>query len=138
VIVLDASTLTDVLLGQTYALEALAEHTAAHPHEPLHVPELIEPETLSALRALVLRGELDAARADEAALSMGAVRCIRYPHAPFRERVWDLRHNLTPYDALYLALTEALGSAILLTGDTALASEAERTLGSSRVRHVAS
>ena len=135
-IVLDASTLTDVLLGQTYALDALAEQTAGHEQEPLHAPELIEPEALSALRALVMRGELDAARADEAVLSMGDVRFIRYPHAPFRERVWELRHNLTAYDALYLALAEALGSAVLLTGDAGLAFEAERTIGPGRVRYV--
>lgn len=135
-IVVDASTLTDILLGQTDALDALDEHTAGHEQEPLHAPELIEPETLSALRTLVMRGELDAARADEAVLTMGAVRFVRYPHAPFRERVWELRHNLTPYDALYLALAEALGSAILLTGDAGLASEAERTLGPSQVRRV--
>jgi predicted nucleic acid-binding protein len=136
VIVLDASTLTDVLLGQPYALDALAEQAAGHEQEPLHAPELIEPETLSALRALVMRGELDTARADEAVLSMGAARFIRYPHAPFRERVWELRHKLTPYDAMYLALTEALGSAVLLTGDAGLASEAARTVGPSRVCRV--
>jgi predicted nucleic acid-binding protein len=136
VIVLDASTLTDVLLGQTFALDVLAEQAVGHEQEPLHAPELIEPETLSALRALVMRGELAAARADEAVLGMGAVRFIRYPHAPFRDRVWELRHNLTPYDALYLALAEALGSATLLTGDAGLAAEAARTIGPSRVRYV--
>lgn len=135
-IVLDASTLTDVLLGQTYALDVLAEHAAGHEQEPLHAPELIEPETLSALRALVMRGDLAAARADEAVLGMGAVRFIHYPHAPFRDRVWELRHNLTPYDAMYLALAEALGSATLLTGDAGLASAAARTIGPSRVRYV--
>ncbi len=135
-IVIDASTLTDVLLGQPYALDALAEQAVGHEQEPLYAPELIEPETLSALRALVMRGELDAARAEEAVLGMGAVRFIRYPHAPFRERVWELRHNLTPCDAMYLALAEALGSAILLTGDAGLASEATRTIGPSRVRYV--
>jgi predicted nucleic acid-binding protein len=55
VIVLDASTLTDVLLGQTYALDVLAEQTSGHEQEPLHAPELIEPEALSALRALVIQ-----------------------------------------------------------------------------------
>ena len=83
-----------------------------------------------------MQRQLDAARADEAVLSMGAVRFIRYPHAPFRQRVWELRHNLTPYDAMYLALTEALGAAVLLTGDAGLAAEAARTIGPSRVRHV--
>ena len=114
----------------------LAEQAAGHDQEPLHAPELIEPETLSALRGLVMGGQLDAARADEAVLSMGAVRFIRYPHGPFRERVRELRHNLTPYDAMYVALAEALGAAILLTGDAGLAAEAARAMGPSRVRYV--
>jgi predicted nucleic acid-binding protein len=136
VIVVDASTLTDVLLGRTAALDALGELTVGREHAPLHAPELIEPETLSALRSLVMRGELDASRADEAVLAMSSLRCVRYPHTPFRRRVWELRHNLTTYDALYLALTEALGSAVLITGDAGLAAQAERLLGSGGVRYV--
>ncbi len=135
-IVVDASTLTDVLLGRTAALDALGELTVGHEHAPLHAPELIEPETLSALRSLVMRGELDASRADEAVLAMSSLRCVRYPHTPFRRRVWELRHNLTPYDALYLALTEALGGAVLITGDAGLAAQAERLLGSGGVWYV--
>ncbi len=135
-IVLDASTLIDVLLGQPYALDVLAEQAVGHEHEPVRAPELIEPETLSALRKLVMRGQLDGARADEAVLALGAIRCIRYPHAPFRKRVWELRHHLTPYDALYLALAEALGDAMLLTGDAGLAAQAAQTIGPDRVRHV--
>jgi predicted nucleic acid-binding protein len=136
VIVLDASTLIDVLLGQPYALDVLAEQAVGHEQEPLRAPELIEPETLSGLRKLVMRGQLAGARADEAVLGLRAIRCIRYPHAPFRDRVWELRHNLTPYDALYLALAEALEEATLLTGDSRLATQAAQTIGPDRVRHV--
>ena len=65
--VLDASVLTDFLLGRTQELDALDHELAGHEHEPLHAPELIEPETLNALRRLVLSGKLTDQRASEAA-----------------------------------------------------------------------
>lgn len=64
------------------------------------------------------------------------MRLIRHRHAPLRERVWDLRHNLTAYDAQYLVLSEALPDAVLLTADAALAKRAQISLGGDRVRHV--
>lgn len=48
------------------------------------------------------------------------LRVRRYPHTPFLRRTWALRNNLTSYDALYVALAEALG-ATLLTCDAKLA-----------------
>ncbi len=104
--------------------------------EMLHGPELIEPETLSALRRLVLAGELVEHRASDAVADLADVRLVRYPHAPLRERVWELRQNLTPYDAIYLALAEALGDATLLTADRGLAAHALSQLGADRVIHV--
>lgn len=44
----------------------------------------------------------------------------RYPHVPFLGRVWELRENVAPYDAVYVALAEALG-ATLVTPDASLA-----------------
>ncbi len=44
---------------------------------------------------------------------------VRYPHLPFAERIWELRRNLTPYDAAYVALAEAL-DCLLLTADRRL------------------
>ena len=134
--VVDASVLTDFLLGRAQTLEALQHELAGHEHEPLHAPELIEPETLNALRRLVLAGNLTDQRATEAASDLESTRLIRYPHAPLRERVWELRHNLTAYDATYLSLAEALGDCVLLTGDGGLASRALQSLGEDRVRHV--
>jgi predicted nucleic acid-binding protein len=49
-IVVDASTLTDFLLGRPPAVEAVLAELAGHEHQPLHAPDLIEPETLNALR----------------------------------------------------------------------------------------
>jgi predicted nucleic acid-binding protein len=135
-IVVDASVLTDFLLGRVQALDALQDELAGHEHEPLHAPELIEPETLNALRRLVLAGSLTDQRASEAAFDLEHTRMIRYPHAPLRERVWELRHNLTAYDATYLAVAEALDDCALLTGDAGLASRARESLGDDRVRHV--
>jgi predicted nucleic acid-binding protein len=64
------------------------------------------------------------------------MRLIRYPHAPLRARVWELRHKLTAYDATYLSLAEALGDCVLLTGDAGLASHARQTIGDVHVRHI--
>lgn len=134
-IVVDASVLTDFLLGRPPALAAIEDELAGHEEEPLHVPELVEPETLNALRRLVRSGALTAQRADEAATDLAAARLSRYPHAPLRDRVWSLRHNLTAYDASYLVLAEAL-EARLLTGDRGLAEKSRSVLGSDSVRLV--
>jgi predicted nucleic acid-binding protein len=133
--VVDASALTDFLLGRAGALDALTG-MAGQEVGPLHCPELVEPETLNALRRLVLTGHLDIRRADEAVADLADVRLIRYPHAPLRWRVWELRDNLTAYDATYLALAEALDDSVLLTADNGLATHARGILGSDRVRQV--
>ena len=135
-IVVDASVLTDFLLGRPPTLEALQAELAGNEHEPLHAPELIEPETLNALRRLAAAGSVTDRRASEAAADLAATRLLRYPHAPLRERVWELRHNLTAYDATYLALAEAADDPVLLTADRGLAAHARGSLGDGRVRHV--
>jgi predicted nucleic acid-binding protein len=55
-------------------------------------------------------------------------------NAPLRERVWQLRHDMTAYDATYLALALGLDDPLLLTGDSGLASRAGVALGTDRVR----
>jgi predicted nucleic acid-binding protein len=135
-IVVDASCLTDFLLGRSQALDALEAALAGHEQEPLHAPELIEPETLNALRRLARGGSISDERASEAAADLASARLIRYPHAPLRERVWALRHDLTAYDATYLALAEALDEPVLITADGGLAARARVSLGDARVRHV--
>lgn len=135
-IVVDASVLTDFLLGRRQALDAIERELAGQEHEPLHAPELIEPETLNALRRLAIAGTVTDRRASEAVADLADTRLIRYPHAPLRERVWDLRDTLTGYDATYLALAEALDDPVLLTGDSGLAARARKSLGDDRVRAV--
>ena len=135
-IVVDASALTDFLLGRPPALAAVEGALEDREQEPLHAPALIEPETLNALRRLVLVGELDEQRATDAVADLADVRLVRYPQAPLRARVWGLRHNLTAYDATYLALAEALDEPVLLTADGGLAAAARESLGAARVRQL--
>jgi predicted nucleic acid-binding protein len=132
-IVVDASVLTDFLLGRPQTLDALELALAGHEHEPMHAPDLIEPETLNALRRLALSGTVTDRRASEAASDLARVRLIRYPHAPLRERMWELRENLSAYDATYVALAEALDDPILVTSDRGLAARAQASLGDDRV-----
>lgn len=47
----------------------------------------------------------------------------RYPHLPFAKRAWHLRHNITPYDAAYVALAEIL-ECVLVTADQRLSTAA--------------
>jgi predicted nucleic acid-binding protein len=135
-IVVDASLLTDFLLGRPQARDALHDELAGREHEPLHAPELIELETLNALRRLALGGAISDRRASEAAADLANTRLVRYPHAPLRPRVWQLRHNLTAHDAAYLALAEALDDPVLMTGDAGLAASTRQSLGDARVRLV--
>ena len=85
----------------------------------LHVPHLIDVEVLSALRGLVLGGKLSDDRAADARRDFHALRLIRYPIAGIADRVWNLRHAMTAYDACYIALAEAL-SCPLVTCDSRL------------------
>ena len=135
-IVIDASVLTDFLLGRTEAVDAIEREMAGRAHEPLHAPEVVEPETLNALRHLVRAGAVTDLRASEAVADLAITRLVRYPHDPFRARIWELRHNLTAYDAAYLALAESLDEAVLMTADRGLATSARAVLGDERVRHV--
>ena len=135
-IVVDASLVCDFLLGRPQALELLDAALVGREQEPLHAPDLVEPETLNALRRLAAAGHVTVERATAAAADLGRVRMVRYPHAPLRDRVWELRDNLTAYDATYLALAEGLDASALLTGDAGLATAAAKSLGPDRVRRL--
>ena len=135
-IVVDASVLTDFLLGRAETMDALEVEFVGHEHEPLHAPDLVEPETVNALRRLARSAAVSDVRAGEAAADLARVRLIRYPHAPLLERVWALRAELSAYDASYLALAEAIDDSVLMTSDRSLAARAQAWLGDGRVRLV--
>ncbi len=88
--------------------------------EEVAAPELIDLEVLSVLRRQLSVGALDARRARLALDDLFDMPMQRASHRPLLGRCWELRENLTPYDAAYVALAEALG-APLLTADTHLA-----------------
>lgn len=87
----------------------------------LQAPHLIDIEFLHALRRLVRVRALTEPRAADARSDFAALSIVRYPHAPLADRMWDLRSNLTAYDAAFVALSEAL-DVPLITCDTRLGS----------------
>ena len=118
-IVVDASALIEVLLG-TSAGSRLAERFFAE-GETLHAPHLLDVEVAQVLRRYVLSRLFGAERGVEALEDLADFPIARYPHQPFLPRIWELRHNVTAFDAAYLALAEAL-AAPLVTRDAKLAS----------------
>ena len=88
--------------------------------ERLAAPELIDLETASVIRRRLAAGALDARRASLALADLAALALRRASHRPLVARCWELRENLTVYDAVYVALAEAL-EATLLTADGRLA-----------------
>ena len=88
--------------------------------ERLTVPELADLEVASVLRRQMNAGTLDARRARLALDDLAALPALRAPHRPLLPRCWELRNNLTIYDAAYVALAEAMNTT-LLTGDRKLA-----------------
>jgi len=117
-IVLDASAAVDLLLGTERGRQIAVR--IADPAISLHAPHLIDVEAVQALRRYVQRGDLDRSTARTALEDLRSLDIERHEHEPLLDRVWALRDNLTAYDAVYIALAEAL-DAILLTCDRKLA-----------------
>lgn len=136
--IVDASVLVGLLLGQPGPVEALL--TATDDDEPLQCPALVQPEALSALRGMERGGRLTRAQANRAVQDLGDVRMVLHPFGfggRTGRRAWELRHNLSIYDASYLALAELLDGSVLLTADAGLAGVARASLGEARVQVVA-
>jgi predicted nucleic acid-binding protein len=123
VIVLDASAAIDWLL-QT-AVGKQIESRIYSRGESLHAPHLLDLEVAQVLRRLVREVVVSAPRADQALHDLLNLRVTRYPHFVFLPHIWRLRHNLSAYDASYVALAEKLG-ATLITRDARLASASAR------------
>ncbi len=115
-VVLDASAAVEVLLRGALG-HAIRERLAAH---ELHAPFLIELEVVETLRRNVRAGKLSVDRGIEALDDFAELALVRYPLGALQDRVWELRDNLTAYDAVYVALAEALGAPVI-TCDRGLA-----------------
>ena len=117
-IVTDASAILEVLLGTTAALDL--QRRLFESGESLHAPHWLDLEIAQVLRRYVSGGELTSQRGKQALTDLDDFPIRRYPHNLFLPRIWALRHNVTAYDAAYLALAESL-AAPLITCDARLA-----------------
>jgi predicted nucleic acid-binding protein len=121
VIVVDASAVVEVLL-RTPAAKAV-EGWLFDGRQTLHAPHLLDVEVAHVVRRYAAAGEIGHERGREALADLADFPVQRYPHGFLLPRVWQLRNNLTAYDAVYVALAEAL-DAPLLTRDQRLAAAA--------------
>lgn len=116
-IVVDASVLANALAddgddGATARTRLTASRLAA--------PDLIDVETVAVLRKRWISGDLTEQRFSEAIDDLEDLDLARYPTLPLMRRAFELRANVTAYDAAYIALAEQL-DCTLLTADRRLA-----------------
>lgn len=80
-------------------------------------PQLLHVEVANALRRTVRLGTVSRDAATLAHVEATELAVELFPYEPFAERVWALRDNLTPYDAWYVALAEALDAPLATLDD---------------------
>ena len=117
-IVVDASALLESLLATDES--AAISDRLFETGESLHAPHVIDVEISQVVRRFEARGEIGERRAREALEDLRAFPLRRHSHLVLLPRIWEMRANLTAYDAAYVALAEAL-DAPLLTRDRRLA-----------------
>jgi predicted nucleic acid-binding protein len=118
VIVVDASVMIDALTADGPSGRAARKATMADPHwiAPAHLVT----EVTSGIRGLLRGGKISARRADDAVQALAGAEIELAGMQAQLPWIWELRDNLTPYDAAYIALAEAEGC-VLVTGDGRLA-----------------
>jgi predicted nucleic acid-binding protein len=117
-IVVDASAVCELLLRGPAGRRLL--DLVLGPGASVHAPDLVNVEVLHVLRRIARDDAITSDRADEMRSDFADLPIHTYPTWPLLERAWALRENFTVYDAMYVALAEALG-ARLVTADRALA-----------------
>jgi predicted nucleic acid-binding protein len=113
VIVLDTSAMVEFLVGADAAAERIRAIVVG---ERLAAPHAVDLECASTLRGLIQGKKLPPGEGERALQLLAKMSLKRYGHAPLLPRIWQLRHNMWPYDAAYVALAESL-SAELVTLD---------------------
>ena len=110
-IVIDASALLEFLL-QT-PLGARVEVRLFRGEDEFHAPHLVDVEVVQGLRRLVRAGEVSSGRAGEAIADLRELDLHRHAHLDLLGRAWKLRDNISAYDAMYVALAEAIDAPIV-------------------------
>lgn len=116
-LVVDASALVPALADDGPDGDAARARLRGH---SLVAPELLDLEATSVIRRLLRAGQLDVRRAELALTDLVELPLRHAPHRPLLARCWELRQNVTIYDAAYIALAELL-DVVLLTADARLA-----------------
>lgn len=111
-VVIDASAVATLLFNEPSAarLRERLENEST-----LHAPHLLDLEVTQVLRRAVRQGTVNETIAASRLADLQLLPLIRYPHLPFLGRIWELRANVTAYDAAYIALAEALGAPLVTT-----------------------
>lgn len=110
-IVLDASVLANAV-GDDEADGLIARATLASDPD-VYVPDLADVETTGVLRRWWLAGSVDDQRFSDALQDLEALPLRRFATSPLMRRAFELRANVTPYDAAYVALAEELGCTLV-------------------------
>jgi predicted nucleic acid-binding protein len=120
--VLDASVAVTALTEpDSPAAELLSSDDAV-----FQVPSIFDAEVLGALRGLVRGGKFDRAAAADLVTDLIVLPVDRWHMSPLLPRMWELRENLTPYDAAYVALAEVTGTVLVTADERITASPAAR------------
>jgi predicted nucleic acid-binding protein len=110
VIVIDTSAMVEYLLGTDQLGDVVGEVVVGR---SIVGPHGLDLEFANALRRLVLSGHTSEEAAHLALATLRSMPITRHPHTMLLDRIWELRDNMWPYDAAFVALAEALGAPLV-------------------------